>query len=150
VAFHLAAAAATSAGKELHAAVAVLVEVEVKQPAVEVVAGCLEALVDPRPRPRPERGGLRRRRRSVALRCLAPQIIADVVLCDGDAGTEAAVKGGAAAAGAGGFPVHDDQVCAGPQVCAAPGLPGCRERCTYLTRCAVRCAVRRPPPRRAA
>jgi hypothetical protein len=47
VAGHLAAAAATSAGKELHAAVAVLVEVEVKQPAVEVVAGCLEALVDP-------------------------------------------------------------------------------------------------------
>jgi hypothetical protein len=34
------------------------------------------------------------------------------VNADGDAGTEAAVKGGAAAAGAGGFLVHDDKVCA--------------------------------------
>ncbi len=37
--------AVSSAGKELHAAVAVPVS-EVKEPAVEVVAGCLEALVD--------------------------------------------------------------------------------------------------------
>ncbi len=34
------------------------------------------------------------------------------VNADGDAGIEAAVEGGAAAAGAGGFLVHDDQVCA--------------------------------------
>jgi hypothetical protein len=45
VAVHLAALAATSAVKELHAAVAVQV-VGVKEPAVEVVAGCLEALID--------------------------------------------------------------------------------------------------------
>jgi hypothetical protein len=37
---------ATSAGKEPHAAVAVLVEVEVKEPAVEVVAGCLEGCLE--------------------------------------------------------------------------------------------------------
>jgi hypothetical protein len=40
-----AALAATSAVKELHAAVAVQV-VGVKEPAVEVIAGCLEALID--------------------------------------------------------------------------------------------------------
>jgi hypothetical protein len=45
VAVHISAHAATSAGKELHAAVAVRL-VEVKEPAVEVVAGCLKALVD--------------------------------------------------------------------------------------------------------
>jgi hypothetical protein len=33
------------------------------------------------------------------------------VNADGDAGTEAAVEGGAAAAGAGGFLVHDDERC---------------------------------------
>jgi hypothetical protein len=45
VAVHLVAVTSTSAAKELHAAVAVPL-VEVKEPAVEVVAGCLEALVD--------------------------------------------------------------------------------------------------------
>jgi hypothetical protein len=39
VAVHLVDAAATSTGKELHAAVAVRL-VEVKEPAVQVVAGC--------------------------------------------------------------------------------------------------------------
>jgi hypothetical protein len=45
VAVHIVGAAITSAGKALHAAAAVRL-VEVKEPAVEVVAGCLEALVD--------------------------------------------------------------------------------------------------------
>jgi hypothetical protein len=45
VAVLLEAVVVTSAAKELHAAVAVPVS-EVKEPAVNVVAGCLEALVD--------------------------------------------------------------------------------------------------------
>jgi hypothetical protein len=47
------------------------------------------------------------------------------VNADGDAGTESAVKGGAAAAGAGGFPVHDDQVCVAAEELneLAAGLP---------------------------
>jgi hypothetical protein len=47
------------------------------------------------------------------------------VNADGDTGTEAAVIGGAAAAGAGGFPVHDDQVCAAAEELneLAAGLP---------------------------
>ncbi len=46
VAVHRSVDGATSAAKELHAAVAVPVEVEAKEPAVEVVAGCLKALID--------------------------------------------------------------------------------------------------------
>jgi hypothetical protein len=128
VAVLLEAVSVTSSAKELHAAVAVLVEGGVKEPAVEVVAGCLEALIDLLhgllDKGCGGSGGGGRVRVALRPPALIEQLAADAVPsdeagfergwhrvdADGDAGTEAAVEGGAAAAGAGGFPVHEDQL----------------------------------------
>jgi hypothetical protein len=143
VAVLLDAAAVNSAGKELHAAVVVLVEVELKQPAVEVVTGCLEAIVDllhdliAAGCAGSGGGGV-----GVALRPM-PMLnsfaqmgcrIMRLVL--NSAGTASMLMVTPAprrpwkvvlAARAGGFPVHDDQVCTAAQELNDAGLPAAED-----------------------